>query len=87
MQTLAIPYSQFGFVACISRSREHNCQCFLGEKDCFVHTHIQFYTYTSTFIFHFLHITRYSFDPRIANANQEGSDLFIYLFFFFTNLI
>ena len=87
MQTLAIPYSQVGFVACISRSREHNCQCFLGEKDCFVHTHIQFYTHTSTFIFHFLHITRHSFDPRIANANQGGSDLFIYLFFFFTNLI
>ena len=82
MQTRAIPYSQVGFVACISRSREHNCPCFLEEKDCFVHTHIHFYTYTSTFsLFHFLHITRYSFDPRVANANQGGSNLFTYLFF------
>ena len=40
MQTHAIPYSFVGFVACIPRSKAHNCPCSLGEKNYFVHIHI-----------------------------------------------
>ena len=41
-----------------------------------------FFTFSLLF-FIFLHITRYSFDPRIANANRGGSNLFIYVFIFY----
>ena len=41
------------------------------------------FTHFTLLFFIFLHITRYSFDPRIANANRGGSNLFIYLFIFF----
>ena len=44
------------------------------------------FTHFHTFFFIFLHITRYSFVPRIANANRGGSNLFICCFFF-TDLI
>ena len=41
MQTHAIPYSLVGLVACISRSREHNCANYiLLGKNYFVHIHI-----------------------------------------------
>ena len=40
MQTHAVPYSFVGFVACIPRSKAHNCPCSLGEKNYFVHIHI-----------------------------------------------
>ena len=39
-----------------------------------------FFHFFTLLFFIFLHITRYSSDPRIANANRGGSNLFIYSF-------
>ena len=43
MQTHAIPYSFFGSVVCISRSREHNCPSYvlLGRKMIFPYSNTQ----------------------------------------------
>ena len=42
-----------------------------------------FFHFFTLLFFIFLHITRYSFDPRIASANRGGSNLFIYSFIFY----
>ena len=42
----------------------------------FSYTH-HFFFFTFTLLFSiFLHITRYSFEPQIANANRGGSNFF-----------